>query len=223
MNLSTIIGLVCGIGMLAASAILAGGFSAIRLYLDLPSLAVVFGGSLGAMIVSYGLSGIIKLFGYMRFTFFPQSYNIPELIVTVVSFAEKSRREGILSLEDDVNQLEDPFIKKGLQLIVDGTDSELVRRILEAEVDAMMDRHDVNKKMFEDWGAICPSFGMMGTFIALVMMLANLDDRANIGPAMSLALITSLYGAMGAYIIFNPMAYNLNLQTSKEIVAKTVV
>jgi len=223
MNIFVIVGIVTGLGLLIGAAIIIGGVGQLYLFVDIPSVFVVIGGSTGGILVAYGLSGVMKIMECARFTMFPQKYNIAELIVTMVSFAEKSRREGILSLEDDVNQIQDPFIKKGLQLIVDGTDSELVRKILEAEVEAMMARHDTNKKRFDDWSSLCPSFGMMGTLIGLIILLANLEDKSTIGPTLSVALITTLYGAIASFLVLTPMAINLDSQTSEEVITKTVI
>jgi chemotaxis protein MotA len=145
------------------------------------------------------------------------------MIVTLVSFSEKARREGLLSLEDDLEELDDEFLKKGLQLVVDGTDPELVRRIMESELEAQEDRHNMNRKIFEDLGAITPAFGMIGTLIGLIQMLGNLEDKSAIGPGMSAALITTLYGSFGANLIYIPLASKLVLRGQEESVMKRVM
>jgi chemotaxis protein MotA len=145
------------------------------------------------------------------------------LIVTIVSFSEKARREGLLALEDDLDELDDPYMKKGLQLVVDGTDPELVKNIMETEIEQMVGRHDDNKRMFDDWAGFAPAFGMIGTLMGLVMMLVNLEDRSAIGPALGIAIITTLYGAIACYLFFQPIGTRLNMMTNDEVLYKAVI
>jgi chemotaxis protein MotA len=159
----------------------------------------------------------------IRLCIFPPRYNPKELIVTLVSFSEKARREGLLALEDDLDELEDPFMRKGLQLVVDGTDPELVRNVMEREVDQMAERHDTNKKMFDEGAAYAPAFGMIGTLVGLVMMLLNLEDRSSVGPYLALAILTTLYGAFIANILYTPVGTRLDQMTSYEIVIKSII
>jgi chemotaxis protein MotA len=135
----------------------------------------------------------------------------------MVDLAEKARREGLLALEDSVNRTEDEFLKRGIQLIVDGTDPELVRDILETDLTYIEDRHKIGKSMYDAMTAYAPAFGMIGTLIGLVQMLRTLDKPSTIGPAMSVALITTFYGAVIANLITGPIANKLALKSGAEI------
>ena len=221
MDLSTIIGLVAGLAALAMGIFIGGG--TLLMFVDAPSVMITVGGSFCAMLVAHNIPKMVKMFGVMRFTIFPPKYNLSELIITLVSFSEKARREGLLALEDDLDELDDQFMKKGLQLVVDGTDPELVRSIMESELEQTLNRHDASRKLFDDWAALAPSFGMIGTLQGLIMMLANLEDRAALGPTLSIALMTTLYGAIMAYLLFSPMSYNLESQTNHEALNKMIV
>jgi chemotaxis protein MotA len=143
--------------------------------------------------------------------------------VTIVSFSEKARREGLLALEDDLDDLDDPFMRKGLQLVVDGTDPELVKSIMENEVEQMVNRHDENKRVFDDWATFAPAFGMIGTLMGLVMMLVNLSDRASIGPYLAVAIITTFYGAIICYLFCQPLGTRLDQMTNDEVLMKAII
>jgi chemotaxis protein MotA len=220
MNVGLIIGLTAGFSTLIFGILVAGGN--VLMFWDAASTVVTFGGGWCALMVSYPLSKLMAMPTYMRIAVFPPSLNPVELIVTLVQFSEKSRREGLLALEDDLDALEEPFLKKGLQLVVDGTDPELVRVILETDIDEMAERHGMNKKIFDDFAGLAPSFGMIGTLMGLVMLLANLSDKSMVGPYLSVALITTLYGAILAYLVLTPIATNLDSLTSEEILFKSV-
>ncbi len=220
MNVGLIIGLVAGFGTLIFGVLVAGGN--VLMFWDAPSVIVTFGGGWCALMVAYPIPKLMAMPTYMRIAVFPPTLNPVELIVTLVQFSEKSRREGLLALEDDLDALDEPFLKKGLQLVVDGTDPELVRTILETDIDEMASRHDANKKIFDDFAGLAPSFGMIGTLMGLVLLLANLSDKSMVGPYLSVALITTLYGAILAYLVLTPMSTNLDALTGDEILFKSV-
>jgi chemotaxis protein MotA len=220
MNVGLIIGLVAGLGVLVFAVIVAGG--SLLMFWDAPSVLVTFGGGWCALMVAYPISVLMKMPTYIRIAIFPPKIDPVELIVTLVQFSEKTRREGLLSLEDDINSLEDPFLRKGLQLVVDGTDPELVRTILEIDIEQMTTRHDGNKKIFDDFAGLAPSFGMIGTLMGLVLMLVNLNDKAMIGPYLAVAIITTFYGAVLAYLVLTPLAANLDSLTGDEVLIKSM-
>jgi len=220
MNVGLIIGLVVGFITLIFGILVAGG--SLLMFWDLPSAIITFGGSWCALMVAYPITVLMKMPSYFRIAVFPPKLNAVELIVTLVQFSEKSRREGLLALEDDLDALEDPFLKKGLQLVVDSTDPELVRIILETDIDNMANRHDTNKKIFDDFAGLAPSFGMIGTLMGLVLMLVNLNDKAMVGPYLAVAIITTFYGAVMAYLVLTPIAANLDSLTGEEVLFKSI-
>jgi len=221
MDIATILGAILGIVFLILGILFAKG--SVLMFWDPASVMITVGGSICSMMVAYPFARLAKLWEYVKIVLYTQKYNPGELIITLVSFSEKARREGLLSLEDDLDELEDLFLRKGIQLVVDGTDPELVRRILETELDGIMTRHDNNKKMFDDWGQFAPAFGMIGTLMGLVMMLINLEDKSMVGPYLAVAIITTFYGAVLNYLFFTPIATKLDMRTSEEVLLKSVM
>jgi chemotaxis protein MotA len=221
MNVGLLLGLVAGLGTLVFGILVAGG--SVLLFWDAPSVIVTFGGGWCALMVAYPLSRLMQMPTYFRIALFPPKNDAVELIITMVSFSEKSRKEDLLALEDNLAEIDDIFLKKALQLVVDGTDPELIRSILEIDLDQMAARHDANKKIFDDFAGLAPSFGMIGTLMGLVLMLVNLNDKAMIGPYLAVAIITTFYGAVLAYLVLTPLAANLDSLTGDEIMYKSII
>jgi chemotaxis protein MotA len=201
-----------------------GSLSALAGFFNLESIFITVGGSLAAMMINFPLERFSKAFKSLRWVFFTRSYSPEEIINTLVRYAEKARREGLLALEDEIESSSDEFLKKGVQLVVDGTDPELVKNILEIEIGFLEERHGENKAFWESWGALAPSFGLTGTVIGLIKMLSSLGgDPGAIGPAMAVALLTTLYGAVMAYLLFNPIAAKLGVRTDQEIMIRQIM
>lgn len=146
-----------------------------------------------------------------------------EVITLISKFAEQARREGILSLEASIADVEDEFLKKGIQLAVDGTEPDLIKDILTTEIEFIEERHTLNIDMVDNVAALGPAYGMIGTLVGLVLMLANMSDPANIGPAMAIALLTTLYGAVIANVFFIPFALKLKKYSQDEINMKNMM
>ncbi|MCP4133252.1 MAG: motility protein A [bacterium] len=221
MDIATVGGIIAAFVFLIAGVLLANG--SLLLFVDPPSIMVTVGGSVSGLLASYPLDYVLGMGKIIRFAFFAPEQNAKEMIITLVSFSEKARREGLLALEDDLDELDDEFLKKGIQLVVDGTDPELVRRIMETELEYIMERHDKGKKLFEDWALFAPAFGMIGTLMGLILMMVNLEDKAAIGPGMSTALITTLYGAIMANAIMTPVANKLEVRANEETLMKLIM
>jgi chemotaxis protein MotA len=221
MDISLPIGMGWGFTVILLTILLARGD--LLLFVDPPSMMCTFGGTLASLLVAFKIPKIMMFPKLIRLCAFPPKYNPTELIITMVSFSEKARREGLLSLEDDIEQLDDEFMRKGLQLIVDGTDPEIVKTVLEQETDQLAARHDDNKRMFDEAAGYSPAFGMIGTLIGLVLMLVNLSDRSTIGPYLAVAIITTLYGAIIAYLIFIPVGTRLDMMTGAEVTYRTII
>ncbi len=197
-----------------------GVFSA---FVNIPSVAIVVGGTVAALFVQYPLSAILSLPKVAKHAFVSKTWSPTELINLMVGFAQKARREGLLALEEEAAQVDDEFLKKGIQLVVDGTDPELVRNILEVELNFLEERHKVGQGMFYMMGATAPGFGMIGTLIGLIIMLGELDKPETVGPAMAVALITTLYGSVLSNLVFNPIAGKLAARSADEVLVKEVI
>jgi len=217
MDLASIIGIVVGMGFILFG-ILSGG--SIILFIDLPSMLIVGGGTLGATLVNYPLAEVIGVIKVVKKAFLHTEESPLGVIDTLVSFAETARREGILSLEQKAMSVEDEFLKKGISLAVDGTEPEYIKEIMQTEIEYISERHRTGAGIFDTMGSFAPAFGMIGTLIGLINMLAKMDDPSSIGPSMSVALITTLYGAFLANLIFLPIAGKLKARSASELLLK---
>ncbi|MDN5346754.1 MAG: chemotaxis protein MotA [Clostridia bacterium] len=216
----TLAGIILGIGLVGGALILGGNP---MLFVNIPSLMITAGGSLAAVLISFGFQDFKNVFGAIRQAFTTDLMDPRELIELFSDLARKARREGLLALEDDANRLDDPFFKKGIQMMVDALEPEMIREILETDMACMSQRHRVGQGIFRTWGNLAPSFGLIGTLIGLVQMLAKLDDPQSLGPSMAVALITTFYGAIMAYMFFLPLAGKLALRSEQEMLLRRMM
>jgi chemotaxis protein MotA len=192
-------------------------------FIDIPSVQITIGGTVAAMFTSFPLKRLAGAFGVVKNAFFAPALTPVDTIRQLVDFAEQARREGILALEARALEIDDPFLKKGIQLAVDGTEPDLIKDILSTEVAFIEQRHGDGAKIFEVAGALSPAFGMIGTLVGLVLMLGNMSDVESIGPNMAVALITTLYGSILANTICIPLAEKLKGYSGREIMVKELM
>ena len=188
-------------------------------YIDIPSVMITLGGAVGATVISNPGDRLKAVGGCLKNVFTFQPPDLVGMVQMIVSFAEKARREGLLSLEADVAEVDSEFMRKAIQLVVDGTDPELVRAILDTEIGVFEDRHSANKTVFDNLAEFGPSFGMIGTLIGLIAMLGNLADVSALGPGMAVALITTMYGSMLANMFAIPTSKKLAARSAQEVKA----
>lgn len=223
MDITSILGLVLG-----AFLILNGiGFDKLGNFFDPPSILIVVGGCLAAVIGSYPLGTLKSVLKHMGMLINGKKYDPTAVIDQVVDMAQLARKNGLLALEEKANALDDPFFKQALMLVVDATDAEKVREILESAVDNMASRHEECVGIWEKAAAYAPAFGMIGTLVGLVNMLKGLDlssgGSSSIGENMSVALITTFYGCILANLIFMPIAKKLRIRNEEEILYKGII
>jgi chemotaxis protein MotA len=207
--------------LLVFLAIFLGGD--IESYLNAPSVLIVVGGATAATMASQPLARFLQLPKVTLKAILAESHSPVSLIKQIVELAEVARRDGILALEGKVDEMEDKFLVRGVQMAVDGTDPEVIQSIMETELANLLERHETAKGMLDSLGRFAPAFGMIGTLIGLVAMLNNMDDPSKIGAGMAAALLTTLYGALLANIIFLPMAEKLAMRSSEEALSKTII
>ncbi|QGP92847.1 Chemotaxis protein PomA [Neomoorella glycerini] len=210
----TVAGIIAGIGLMGGALVMGGNP---KLFLNVPSLMVTVGGSFAAVLINFSFQDVKNVFGTVKQAFTTDLMDPEELIELFGELARKARREGLLALEDDANRLDDPFFSKGIQMMVDAMEPEMIREILETDMAYMARRHEIGQGIFKTWGNLAPSFGLIGTLIGLVQMLAKLDKPETLGSSMALALITTFYGAIMAYMIFIPLAGKLGLRSEQEM------
>lgn len=220
MDLGTIIGLFLIVVLLIGAMVMGVGLQA---YVDIPSLLITVGGSVSSLFVSFKLEQMKNIFSYLGVAFKPKQIDILSLIQTIVEYAIKARRDGILSLEQNVNQEENDFLRKGLSMAVDGSEPDSVRELLEIDMEQALFRHNSNADIFDQWAALAGSYGMLGTLIGLVAMLLNMSDPSSIGPAMAVALITTLYGSLIANTVGTPIANILRIRAQDEALMKLLI
>jgi len=220
MDLATIIGLVLGFG-LVLFAMLSKAPPAT--FMDGASAMIVIGGATASVMVSFSLAHFLKAGKIFSKAVLHKEQSAQKLIEDLVGYAEIARRDGILSLEGAIRDADDPFIVKGIQMAVDGTDPELIEQIMSNELEAITERHDKGKAVFDSLGKYAPAYGMIGTLVGLVIMLLNMDDPSLIGPSMAVALITTLYGSMFANMFALPIADKLGARNDEELALKNII
>lgn len=212
--MSPLIGLVGAWIFVLVGMILKGG--TIPSIISPPAFMMVMGGTVCVLIASFGMKETIGMIKLTIISLKELPDNRPDLIRTLVGFSEKARREGLLVLEEDVKEVDDPFLAKGVRLVVDGTDPELVKDILETELDSMDARHHGNQDMFKQGGAFAPTIGILATVLSLVSVLLHLDEPETLGPHISAAFLATFYGVAAANIVFLPIANALKKRTGVE-------
>lgn len=215
MKAITAIGIACAFGALLLSSIMEG--TQPMAFLNIPALLLIVGGTSGAVMASTNFQTFMGMPKAMIMSFKGSSVASGGVIHEMVALAEKARRNGLLALEEDVAKVDDAFTKKGLQLVVDGTDSDLVRTILESEVDGMSQRHGQIAGMFTTAGGFAPTLGIIGTVMGLIHVLENLSAPSTLGPAISGAFIATLYGVSSANLIFLPVGNKLKEMSAAEV------
>lgn len=221
MDISTIGGLGLGLAMILMSMILGG--SGLGVYINVPSVLMVIGGSFGALMISNPLTRVLHVMQYINIVMREKKYPLEQTISSLISFSERARREGLLVLEDEIEDVQDDFLKNGIQLVVDGTDPEIIKAVMYNDVAQLEQRHEVGAKLFADWAALAPAFGMIGTLAGLIAMLANLDDPDAIGSGMALALITTMYGSMMANLVLIPFKNKLEDRHRDEMLLRDIM
>ena len=224
MDIASLIGFIAALALMVYGMVSGKGFSVITdTFLHLPSALITFGGAFGAVLAMNPLKDFLSGLKSFLLVFKVPKANETETIKSIIELSNLARREGLLSLEESASSLDNEFMKKGVMLIVDGTDPELVRSILEAELINVDARHQGNISFWKNLGAMGPAWGMIGTLIGLINMLKDLSDPDSIGPNMAVALITTLYGSLLANWICSPVANKLAKQNEMEIKLKEVM
>jgi chemotaxis protein MotA len=221
MNIATIIGLLVGGGALLVGYILEGGNPA---SLIAPTaVVIVFGGTIGTTLVSYPLGAVLKLPKLFLLTLKSPGQRADEIIALFLKLSDMARRDGLLALEGEAQNIDDHFIKKGVMLVIDGTDSEVVEEILMNDIASMEDRHKVNYKVFEAMGGYAPTMGVLGTVMGMVVVLSHLADPEELGHSIAVAFLATLYGVGSANLVYLPLASKLKLQSEHEAFERRMV
>lgn len=220
MDIATIIGFL-GAAIATVVSILLGG--SLGAFVDIPSIFMTLGGGFSATIMCYSMPTFLTGMKAAGIAFKGSKIDEASMIKKIIELSNIARKDGLLALEEASNSLEDPFMKKGIMLIVDGTDPELVRSIMETELNFIESRHKTAKEVWEKLAEMGPAWGMIGTLVGLVLMLQNLSDPSTIGPSMAVALLTTFYGSLLANWVANPIAVKLGQISGAEILVKEIL
>ena len=220
MDLGTVIGLVLIMALLLGSMTMGVGVGA---YLDAPSALIVVGGSIGALMISFKPSQMKQFTKIFMIAIKPPQEDIPALVKKLVDFATKARKDGILALESDVNNEENAFLKKGLSMAIDGSEPDVIRELLEIEMEQTNSRHKIHGSIFGQWSGLAGAMGMIGTLVGLVAMLLNMSDPSAIGPSMAVALLTTMYGAIIGKVFGGHISTILGIRNDEETLVQEMI
>ena len=222
-DILTPIGLTVGFIVIMLAILTAGGVTGFQAFLRLSAILIVVGGLITALLVNFNMTQLKNTRHVLAEAFKKEEMDVAELIALFERLSERSRREGLLALENELEEVEDPYIRKGILLAIDGIEPEIINDIMNAEIDAMEERHTRGRQIIEKAGEYAPAWGMLGTLVGLILMLQNLDDPTTLGPSMAVALLTTFYGSLLANLVFLPMAGKLEAKTDEEIFHKQVI
>ena len=221
MDLASIIGVILAVVLIVGSILVGGG--SFGSFIDIPSMLVVIGGAFAAAMISFPLKSLLSMPMVVKNVFLNKPPSIGSLIEQLVSLAETARRDGLLALEGRLEEVDNDFIKLGIQMAVDGTRPEVIEDIMRTEIDAVATRHRDGKSVMDQLGRFAPAYGMIGTLMGLIMMLSNMSDPSAIGAGMAVALITTLYGAIVSNVLFLPFAEKLGFLNKQEMLELEIV
>ena len=222
MDIASLVGILLGVAMCILGIVTSGGVEAFGNFVDIPSVFVTIGGSLSSVLSSHKLPDFINGIKGISLPFQEKTVDPAQTIKQIIELSNVGRKEGLLALEEAANNIEDEFLKKGIMLVVDGTDPELVRGILETDLYCLQERHNKVIGFWEKWAEMGPAWGMIGTLLGLVNMLKKLDDPSAIGPNMAVALLTTLYGSLIANWLCTPLANKMKANDAIEVIMREI-
>lgn len=217
MDIATVVGIISAFGLVLIAIFMGGG---LNIFINVPALMIVVGGTLGVTMINYPLKDVLGVFKVVQKALFSKNIPTNELIKMFIDFAKKARKGGILVLESELKRVKDDYLIKGVQLSIDGIEPQEIKDILETEIDFARSRHQLGAEVFTTMGTFAPAMGMIGTLIGLVQMLQNMEDPSTIGPAMAVALLTTFYGSIMANIMCIPIAGKLKTRSKEEMLTK---
>jgi len=220
MDPATLIGIVVSLGLVGWSILSGDGAMT---FLNVPSIVIVFGGTVGATLVCFPMNNVVGVMGILKKAFLIKEVSNKELISKLEELAQTARKQGLLSLQAATGSVEDEFMKTGLQLVVDGQESDTIESILRTEISYIKSRHATGAEVLKAAGTYAPAFGMIGTVIGLIQMLQNMSDPSSIGPAMAVALVTTFYGALLSNVVFLPLVTKLQQRSAREVEQKNLI
>jgi chemotaxis protein MotA len=223
MDIATILGIILFIGMVVRAITWHEGMAGLKPFINAEAFLIVIGGTFCALLVNYDLKQVLGTFKVLKKVLSTTGEDTSQLVATFVSLSQKAKKEGFLALENDVKGLNNDFLKRALQMVIDGADQEFIRNMLETEIGFIRERHKVGREIFNALGTYAPAFGIIGTVTGMIMMLNSISDVEEVPRRMALALAAAFIGLGGGYLIFLPMAGKLNRRSEEELLVKEII
>ncbi|MBI5200817.1 MAG: MotA/TolQ/ExbB proton channel family protein [Elusimicrobia bacterium] len=223
MDIATIAGIFVFLGLTVISIWMGEGVKGFRPFANMEALLMVMGGTFCATLVNYPLSQVVGLGGIIRNVMRNSGEDTSRIVGTFVSLSQKAKREGFLALQNDVKNLDNDFLRRGIQLVIDGADQEFIRNMLETEIGFIRERHKVGQEIMNAMGTYSPAFGIIGTVLGMIMMLANIENSEEVPKKMAVALAAAFYGLGSGYLLFLPMGGKLRRRSEEELLVKEII
>jgi chemotaxis protein MotA len=223
MDIATLLGIVAGAGLVVLAILLGEGVAGFKPFMNYEALLVVMGGTFCSLLVNYPISQVFGLFKVLKKVLTSGGEDTSEIVTTFVNFAKKGRTEGFLALEGDVKILKNDFLKRGVQLVIDGSDQEFIRNMMETELGFIRERHKVGQEIFNSLGTYSPAFGIIGTVLGMVLMLNSISNVEEVPRRMALCLAAAFFGLGSGYMFFLPMAGKLRRRSEEELFVKEII
>jgi chemotaxis protein MotA len=223
MDISTIAGILIGGLMVFFTIFHAEGLKGFAPFMNAEAFFIVMGGTFCAILVNYPISQVLGLFKVLKKVMSNDAIDTQDIVTTFVKFSKKARTDGFLTLQEDVKQTKDDFLKRGVQLVIDGADKEFIQNMMETELGFIRERHKVGQEIFNSLGTYSPAFGIIGTILGMIMMMSTLDDVSAVPRRMALALSAAFFGLGSGYLLFLPMAGKLRRRSEEELLIKEII
>ena len=223
MDIATLSGIIVFFGFVIGSVYIGEGWAGFKPFMNAEAFMVVIGGTFCATLINYPMSAIIGVGKVLKQVLTSKGEDSSKLVSTFVSLSQKAKKEGFLALEGDAKAIDNDFLKRGVQLVIDGSDHEFIRNMLETELDFIRERHKVGREIFNALGTYAPAFGIIGTVLGMILMLSSIEDVAQVPRRMAMALSAAFYGMGGGYWLFLPMAGKLKHRSEEELFVKEII
>ncbi|OGF48070.1 MAG: hypothetical protein A2231_10305 [Candidatus Firestonebacteria bacterium RIFOXYA2_FULL_40_8] len=223
MDIATIVGLIAALVLVAGSVFVGEGIHGFAAFVSAEAFMVVIGGTVSAILVNYPLKQVLGVFKVLGKAFSSTEEDTSQIVGIFVNLAVKARQKGFLSLEEDVKKIDNDFLKRGMQLLIDGADHEFIVTMMETEMGFIKERHKVGQEIFNALGTYAPALGIIGTVLGMILMLRTLEDAAEVPRRMALALAAAFYGLGAGYMIFLPIAGKLKRRSEEELLVKEII
>src|SRR5437016_853655 len=223
MDIATLLGIVVGLGLVVVSILIGEGVGGFKPFLNYEAFLIVMGGTFCAILVNYPIGQVLGLMKIIKKVMTSSGEDTSEIITTFVNFAKKGRTEGFLALEGDVKLVKNDFLKRGVQLVIDGSDQEFIRNMMETELGFIRERHKVGQEIFNSLGTYSPAFGIIGTVLGMILMLNSISNVEEVPRRMALCLAAAFFGLGSGYMLFLPMAGKLRRRSEEELLVKEII